>query len=217
MQLIFDSALLAYASEFAGRFAPFQGVEVAPLDPASPSGGATVTALSDHGAIGMVGFDPKGRADRTLVLRPEPALAKACRGIKSAERDVRIEGDDPAALLARVTTYYKAHSNHKDFTVSTVRDAPFPPYRQVVQSVLERWGAEPGETSTAGRYDLTLLTKAIRLMEDDASSIVISGYEGGPLRLQREDTQIVLLLMPQAAEAIPPAPDWLIRYASTSP
>jgi hypothetical protein len=50
-------------------------------------------------------------------------------------------------------------------------------------------------------------------MVDDSDSLVLSGYQGGPLRLQREDLQMVVLLMPQTALPIPAAPDWLGQYA----
>jgi len=212
MRLTFDSSLLALAADFTGKFAPYQGVEIAPLRADRPEDGVTVAAL-DRGAIGMVGYDPDGRADCSLLLLPEPDLVKACRGIKSADRDVCVQGDDPGNLSARVTTYYKAHSTFKEFTARAA-DGEFPPYRQVVTSVLQRWGHRPDASSTAGRYDLSLLTKAMRAMVDDADSIVVSGYDGGPLRLQREDLHVVLLLMPQTAVPVPEAPEWLHAYSS---
>lgn len=212
MQLTLDSSLLAFAGDFTGKYVPYQGVEIAPLDPSRPEAGVTVAAL-DRAAIGMVGYDPNGRADTTLLLLPEPDLIKACRGIKTAERDIRIEGDTLDGLTARVTTYYKAHSTFKDFTVQAAT-GKFPPYRQIVTTILKRWGATPETSTTAGRYDLGLLTKAVRAMVDDTDSIVISGYDGGPLRLQREDLHVVLLLMPQTAAPIPTVPDWLHAYSA---
>lgn len=211
MQLSFNSALLAYAADFAGKYGSDQGVEVAPLRPGEPEAGVTVSAFN-RGVIGMIGFDPDGRTTERLVLHPDSDLLKAARGIKSAERDVRIEGDDLAALNARVTTYYKAHSTFKDFKIAASRN--FSSYRAAVDAALKRWGTTPELSSTAGRYDMALLLSAVKTMVDDTDSLVISGYDGGPLRLQREDLDIVVLLMPQTALPIPAAPAWLGEYAA---
>jgi hypothetical protein len=211
MQLSFNSALLAYAADFTGKYGSDQGVEVAPLRPGEPEAGVTVSAFN-RGAIGMIGFDPDGRTSERIVLHPSPELVKAARGIKSAERDVRIEGDVTGPLNARVTTYYKAHSTFKDFELRVSRD--FSSYRVAVDAALGRWGDTPDLSSTAGRYDMALLLSAIKTMVDDTDSLVICGYDGGPLRLQREDIQIIVLLMPQAAEPIPPVPSWLRDYVA---
>lgn len=211
MQIAFHSALLAYAGSFAGQFGD-AGIEVAPLSAENPRSGVTVAAFN-RGAIGMIGYDPAGRASERVVLLPSNDLLKAAKGIKTAERDIRVEGDDPQALSARVTTYYKEHNTFKDFTVRC-SDRPFPSYRAAIEAAVGRWGAEPKVSSTAGRYDIGLLLSAIKAMVDDTDSIVISGYDGGPLRLQREDIQIVVLLMPQEAQPIPAVPPWLSDYAA---
>lgn len=212
MQASFDSSLFAYAGDFCGRYADDRGIEVAPLRSGDPGSGVTVSAFN-RGAIGMIGYDPNGRIPERTVFLPEADLLKACRGIKTAERDIRIDGDDPSQLSARVTTYHKAHTTYKDFVLS-VSGTPLPPYRLAISAALQRWGATPESSSTVGRYDISLLLSAIKAMVDDTDSLVISGYDGGPLRLQREDLQIVIVLMPQTAVPIPPVPDWLEAYAT---
>lgn len=198
----FSSALLALAASFTGKYAPFQGVQIAPL-----AGGVSVVA-SNRGAAAFFGYDPKGHATDEIVVLPDNELIKAARGIKTAEREVTIDG--PTAL---VTTYYKDHSTSKEFPV-TLSSVPFPPMRAVIDQAIAYWGETPEVTTTAGRYDLQLLDKAIRAMADDSSSLVIAGYQGGPLRLQREDLHAVVLIMPQTAQPVPAAPPWLATYAS---
>jgi hypothetical protein len=211
MRLTLDSSLLSCAASFTGKYGTDKGVEIAPLRAGDPESGVTVAAFN-RGAVGMIGYDPFGRGDDSILLFPDSKLTLATKGIKTADRDICIEGDDVADLTARVTTYYKAHSTHKDFKVSASQELPC--YRPAIAAALDRWGATPAVSTTAGRYDLGLLLAAVKAMVDDGDSLVISGYDGGPLRLQREDLQIVVLLMPQTAQPIPTAPNWLAEYAA---
>jgi len=210
MRLTFNSALLAYAAAFTGKFGTDQGIEVAPLRYGDLDSGVTIAAFN-RGAVGMIGYDPEGKADASALIFPDSALVKAANGIKTAGRDVCIEGDELSSLAARVTTYYKEHNTFKDFTIRA--SSELPSYRPAIAAALERWGTTPETSTTAGRYDLSLLLPAIKAMVDDSDSLVLSGYHGGPLRLQREDIQMVVLLMPQTAQPIPAAPDWLSQYA----
>ena len=41
----------------------------------------------------------------------------------------------------------------------------------------------------------------------------MSAFDGGPMRLQTDRGNVVILVMPQTAEPIPPIPDWLINFA----
>lgn len=199
--LQFKSGLLATACDFVGTYAPCQGVRIGPL-----AGGVVVTA-TNRGAVAMIGFDPRGTATETAVILPSKELATACNGIKTAEREVTIEDD-----MAVVTTYYKEHSTSKEVPIRRSTQ-PFPDISGVVRQALRFWGETPDTSTTAGRYDLPLLYRSIKAMTASAHSIVISGYQGGPLRIQREDTEIIVLLMPQTAEPIPPVPVWLSDYA----
>ena len=204
--LRFNSALFAFAAEFVGQYVPYQGIEIAPL-----AGGVSIAA-TNRGAVAMLAFDPNGLATETTVLLPGDELARACKGIKTAQRELVVEDDN-----AVVTTYYKGHSTSKEFPVHRSRSG-FPALRQVIRSALRYWGETPELSRTAGRYDVQLLHRSIKAMVDDADSVVLSAFQGGPLRLQREDIdrcEIVVLLMPQEAQAIPPVPPWLATYVES--
>lgn len=202
--LRFNSALFAFAAEFVGQYVPYQGIEIAPL-----AGGVSIAA-TNRGAVAMLAFDPNGLATETAVLLPGDELARACKGIKTAQRELVVEGDE-----AVVTTYYKAHSTSKEFPVQRSAGG-FSSLRQVIRGAVRYWGETPELSRTAGRYDMQLLHKSIKAMVDDTDSVVLSAFQGGPLRLQREDLQIVVMLMPQEAQAIPALPPWLSTYAELS-
>ena len=51
--------------------------------------------------------DPSGRTDETIKLLPDPELMKFCRGIKTADRELRIEGNN-----ALVTTFRKSTTSN---------------------------------------------------------------------------------------------------------
>ena len=201
-----DSALFSHAADVTGKFAPCQGIELA----SHPSGqGITVTALADSQAMVMIGYDPKGTADEpATVFLPTPEIKAASKGIKSAERELVIQDG-----VATVTTYYQSHSVGKAFPIATT-NVPFPPVRSVIARAVEFWGSSPVQLGTSGRYDLPLLLSAMKSMADATNSLVISPYPYGPLRLQREDLSIVVMLMPQVAVPIPPLPDWLLSYGA---
>jgi hypothetical protein len=195
-----NAALFHLAARFTGKYPPFQGITLSPL-----AGGVCVAA-SDRGAVTFVGFDPLGHATDTATFLPSSELVTPCRGIKTAQRELLIEDE-----RAKVTTYFKEHSNSLEFPVTTSSERPC--FRGALREMLQFWGESPEVSSTAGRYDLALLNKAVKSMADDVGSLVISGYNGGPLRLQCEQPRCVVLLMPQTAEPIPPAPPWLSDYA----
>jgi hypothetical protein len=195
------SALFNLAAAFTGKFKPFQGVTLTPH-----AGGVAVTS-SDRGAASFYGFDPNGYAPRAATFSPGKELATACKGIKTAARELIIEGS-----LATVTTYYKEHSTAKDFQILQLDDAP--PMRAAIRGAMDFWGDAPALTTTAGRYDLDLLTKACKTLAEETDQLVLSGYDGGPLRLQSDKLRCVVLLMPQTAQPLPPLPPWLADFAA---
>jgi hypothetical protein len=198
-----NSALLALVGAFAGTYAPFQAIRL------QPHSSGVLVAASDQGRITAFGFDPKGSADESCNLLAGPELLRACSGIKSAERDVAITED-----TATVTTYRK-NGNHevKSFPISQA-STPFPPLDQAVAICIRRWGAAPATSATAGRYDSLYLEQALKTVSHLCESMVISGFDGGPLRLQSEALDLMILIMPQTAEPIPPLPDWIQQFAS---
>ena len=208
--LRFDASLFSLAAQFTGKYAPCQGVTVSPLVPGDATnriGRGVVVTASDRGAATFLALDPQGTADEEAAFIPDDELIKAARGIKTAARELLIEEG-----RATVTTFRKTTSESKEFPVHRTQQR-LPDLPGTIARAVEYWSATPELTTTAGRYDLQLLHKAIRAMVDDTDSIVISAFQGGPLRLQREDTGVVVLLMPQTARPIPPMPAWLLRYA----
>jgi hypothetical protein len=201
MNLRFNSALLHLAAEFTGKYAPWQGIRVAPL-----AGGVSVAA-SDRGAATLIGWDPNGSASSEACLLPSRDLANACKGIKTADRDVSIDDDH-----ALVTTYHKAHSVSKEFSVA-YSSCPPPPFEETIATAISYWGATPELSRTAGRYDLGLLLKALKALGSEDDAVVLSAWQGGPLRLQRGDVQAVILVMPQEAQPLPGIPAWLEDFA----
>jgi hypothetical protein len=201
MNLRFNSALLHLAAEFTGKYAPWQGIRVAPL-----AGGVSVAA-SDRGAATLIGWDPNGSASSEACLLPSRDLANACKGIKTAERDVSIDDDQ-----AVVTTFFKSHSVAKEFPV-TYSSCPPPPFEETIAAAISYWHATPELSRTAGRYDLGLLLKALKALGSEDDAVVLSAWQGGPLRLQRGDVQAVILVMPQEAQPLPGIPAWLEDFA----
>jgi hypothetical protein len=195
-----NSVLFNLAASFTGKYHPFQGVTLTPH-----AGGVVVTA-SNRGAACFYGFDPGGVAPQEATFSPGKELAAACKGIKTAQRELTI--DDSTAL---VTTYYKEHSTAKEFQVTQLSGRP--PLRSAIAKAVDLWGEKPALTTTAGRYDLDLLNRATRAIAEESSALVLSGYDGGPLRLQSEELRCVVLLMPQTAQPIPSLPPWLADYA----
>lgn len=203
--LQFNSALLALAGAFTGPWAPYQAVHLQ-----SHRGGVLVAA-SDGGKVSMLGYDAKGRADESRDILAAPDLLRACAGIKTAERDVRIDGES-----ALVTTYRKTTSAEtKEFPIAPAT-APFPPLDRALAACIARWSAAPSLSATAGRYDTYYLEKAIKTAGHLCDSLVLSAFDGGPLRLQGEGLDVLILVMPQTAEPVPPLPQWVQDFAAIS-
>jgi hypothetical protein len=199
--LQFNSALLAIAGSFAGAYAPYQAIHL------QPHMGGVLVVSSDHGKVSAFGFDPAGRGDETIDLIPSKDLLKSCTGIKSAERDVRIEGD-----TATVTTYRKTAANEVKQFHALRSTAPFPPLDRAIAACMDRWGATPETSATAGRYAAPYLEKAIRAAGSLGDSLVLSAFDGGPLRLHSEEIELMILVMPQTAEPIPALPSWIQQF-----
>lgn len=201
--LQFNSALLAAVGSFTGDYAPYQSVHI------RPHRSGILLAASDHGKVTAVGFDRQGVGDETTSIIPSSELLKACAGIKTAERGIVIDGD-----RAIVTTYYKTSSSkgkelpvHRSLT-------PFPAIDQALAACVARWGATPSLSQTAGRYRIAYLERAIKAAGLLADSLVLSAFDGGPLRLQGESIELIILVMPQTAEPIPELPDWIQAFGA---
>lgn len=201
--LQFKSSLLAICGSFTGPFAPFHAVHVEPA-----AQGGVVVIGSDEGKVTAVGFDPRGHADEAANLLPTSDLLAACKGIKGAERDVTIQNTH-----AQVTTYHKSKNKTKDFPVLRSQE-PYPPIQQALARCLENWGATPDLSRTAGRYSIAYLDRALKAAGHLSDSIVLSAFDGGPMRLQADSLDLLVMVMPQTREPIPPLPEWAITFAN---
>jgi hypothetical protein len=196
--LQFNSALLAAVGSFTGKFAPYQAVLI------QPHAGGVLLAASDGGKVTALGFDRRGSGDAPVTIIPSNELLKASAGIKTAERGVVIDGNS-----AVVTTYYKTSSAQGKELPIHHSITPFPPIDQAIGACIERWSATPATGCTAGRYKVAYLERAIKNAGLLTDSLVLSAFDGGPLRVQSESIELCVLVMPQAAEPIPAIPDWL--------
>lgn len=201
-----NSALLAIASEFVGKFAPYQSIEITP----APTGGVYI-ASTDNGKVACLAHDPSGEGDESIILLPNSDLIKASRGVKTAERSISINGN-----MAMVTTHRKSTSESKEipFHRST---SDFPKLSGAIKDCIARWDEIGKSSATAGRYDITYLQRAIKSLSSINSSVTLHSFDGGPMRIQESSGNIVILVMPQIALPIPPVPDWLRQYSQGAP
>lgn len=202
-----NSAYFSLAAEFTGQFSPCQGVELAP----HPSGqGVTIVSVSDGAAMVFLGYDSSGICDEPpSVFLPGDDIPKAGRGIKTAERELTINGS-----IATVTEYKSKVSSAQEFSIART-STPLPPIPAVIRKAVKLWGEAPELVETTGRYSLPLLTSAVKSMVDRAASVSMYIYPDGPMRLQRDDMSVVVLLMPQTAVEVPPLPRWLLDYGDS--
>lgn len=200
-----DASLVAVCGGFIGQYAPFQSIHI------QPSSSGVLVMASDHGRITVIGHDARGRGDAAATIVPSSELLKACAALKTAKREVLIEGD-----TATVITYRKTTADERRVIPVINASTPFPPIGPALVASIERWGATPQLSATAGRYETAFLEKAIKTVGVCAPSLVLSCFDGGPLRLQSETIDICVLVMPQAAEPIPAVPTWIQEFAASS-
>lgn len=203
--LALDAALVWICGSFTGTYAPFQSIHLKPL-----SNGVLVAA-SDHGRISAIGFDRHGRGDESWTIIPSPELLRSCAPLKSAKRELRLDEQGSAVITFRKTTADEV----KRFP-TTPATTPFPPIADALAACIATWGATPKLSATAGRYDSNYLEKSIKILAAADQSLVLSAFDGGPLRLQSESLDVVVMLMPQCAEPIPPIPDWIQELAGSA-
>ena len=199
-----NSALVAICSEFTGKYAPYQAIEISPA-----TGGGVFVASTDRGNIACLAHDPGGKADETIHLLPDAELMKFCRGIKTADRELSIDGNN-----AMVTTFRKTTSERREAIINK-SISEFPPLAKAICSCLDRWSPAPSVSTTAGRYESTYVERALKGLSSTSESVVLSAFDGGPLRIQTDKADVVVLVMPQVAEKIPPVPEWLSDYAAS--
>lgn len=202
--LSLDSALIAIAAEFTGPYAPYQGVALTP----GPTGGVFVAA-TDQGRIACIAFDPRGRGDESIYLLPSSELLRACKGLKTAEREATL--NEQTAL---VTTFRKSAGNEvKEIPITKSQVTP-PPLAKIMRHCIDTWGATPSLSETAGRYATEYIERAVKSLSNREKSLVFCGFDGGPMRIQSHTGDVIILVMPQTAEPIPAIPAWLQDFAA---
>ena len=112
-----------------------------------------------------------------------------------------------------VTTYKKTTANQVIEVPVMRSQVAFAPLSKAIKSCLDRWSNTPATSATAGRYGLNYINKAIKSLSSFDSSISLSAFDGGPLRIQGADNNLIILVMPQTAEPVPKVPYWLEKYA----
>jgi hypothetical protein len=215
------SSLVALAGRFTSKFAPYQAISIEP----GPAGAGVLVAASNRGASGFVAFDPKGRYEAgapRLKLLPTPELLSACRGIKTAERSLRLDG--PVAV---VSTYTKSTTSHKEMPVAystlTALSA-----RDIALSAVASQIEKPGPThGLFGRFDIALVRDAVRILEEHGEPVLLSIGRGSaardgedrPLRLFSESLNAMVIIMPMKKKDVPypPPPAWLGEVGAQPP
>lgn len=224
MQLTCESRLYAIGCDFAGTYAPYQGIHFCP----GPASIGVIAAASDRGALTFVGYDEAGTIDEAATLLPADELAAASRGLKSGPRTLQI---DTETRIASVTTHLKTKAGKTvEMAAPPVSSIPFPDIHTVVANFIAHWEGLGQQVDSCGRYDAKLLLKALRAAEGLGDSISLSGLSGGPLLVNIEtaledvkkvvrmqSTGLLLMLMPQTAQPVPPPPGWARRWSLDSP
>lgn len=201
-----NSALVAIASEFTGQYAPYQSIQLTP----APNGGLWITS-TDKGNVACLAFDPSGSSDRAYNILPNSELVRASRGVKTASRTLTLEGS-----TAKVITYRKTTSETKEMPFSE-SSSDLPDLPSAIRNCIARWEATDAKTATAGRYSVSYVQRAIKGLSSISSSVTLHSFDGGPMRIQEETGDIVILVMPQTAEPIPSIPDWIYKYSQLKP
>lgn len=216
-----NSALIAIAAEFIGQYSPYQSIEISPR-----KDGGVYVASTDRGNIACVAFDQNGTGDESVCLIPTNDLIKACRGIKTAERTITISpsrvtescpAQPPIAANTAIVTTHRKSTNDRVEVPLQYSSVEFPQLALSLQFLIQQWSETPITSDTAGRYEASYVQKAIKSIATQCSSVVLSSFVGGPMRIQGDNDSVIILVMPQTAEPIPPVPQWLTDYAASQP
>lgn len=211
------SSLIALAGRFTDKFSPFQAISLEP----GPGGSGVLVFASNRGASAFVALDPKGVYDDPaprLKVLPTSELLGLCKGIKSAERSVRIDGE-----TAVVSTYTKSTTSQRETPVAystlpclSARDC-------CAIATRVKWCPPGGAAGLLGRYDIALVRDMVRILEDQGDPVILSIGQGSPenegadrpLRVFSESLNAMAIVMPQKRRdtPYPPMPEWLSQVA----
>lgn len=208
--------LVAIAGRFTHAYEPYQAISIEP----GPGGAGVLVASSDRGAASFVAYDPIGVYDEPhprLKLLPTQELLRPCNGIKTAERRVMIDGEK-----ATISSYGKTKTSVAETPVA-YSSLGCISARDIAYCAARRKAAGASKIAhMLGRFDVSLLRNAIRILEDHGEPVLLSlGHglrpDGGdaPLRLFSESLNAVVLVIPMKKdEPYPPPPPWLAELAT---
>lgn len=200
-----NAAMVSAAAEFTGKYSPYQAIEIRP----NSAGVGVFISATDSGRIAFMAFDETGKGDCSVHLLPTSELLKHARPLKTATRTLRIEDSQATVITERKT---KSESIEIPITLSK---GGFADLAGVMQQVAQRWGKTPSMAETCGRYDAIYLQRAFKAIDVLGGSVVMAALDGGPLRIESSNQDVIVLVMPQTANPIPSLPDFLLSYGQT--
>ena len=199
----FNGAFLAVAADFVGKYSPYQAIQIRP----NPYGDGVFVASTDAGRLAFLAYDASGKATEQLVVLPTPELLKNTRPLKSAQRWIEIDG--PIARCSKLT---KATSKTEEVAVSYSTVEP-PDLVGAMNKVATEWGKDLPHCVNAGNFNANFLSRAFRAIESLGGSITMSHLNGGPLRVESTEHDVIVLVMPETARPIPALPDFLHDFS----
>ena len=205
MTISLNGALIAVAADFVGKYAPYQAIQIRP----NPHGDGVFVASTDAGRLAFLAFDNSGSGDEQINLLPTADLIKNTRPLKSATRWIEIEGS-----TARCSKLTKATQKTEEIQItrSTIEPADLV---GAMKTVAHQWGSDTPNCTNAGNFNPGFLTRAFKAIEALGGSITMSHLNGGPLRIESTDSDVIVLVMPEMARPVPALPHYLKAFAGS--
>lgn len=210
MTIQLQAGLFHLAAGFVGQFSPFQAIEISP-----GRHGLGVFVAATDGNTAFVALDRHGTASCNLALLPEAALVKAAAPIKTAKRTLILDTEENSAS---VFTHRKTTTGSTlVFDLPVVSTVDLPPLRRVLQQVAHAWDTPAmAPVVNSGRYQVNLLLKTLEAAGKLGDLVTLHGWDGGPIRVEAEGSDVLLLVMPTHACVMPGAPPWLEEFCAAS-
>lgn len=205
MTISLNGALIAVAADFVGKYSPYQAIQIRP----NPNGDGVFVASTDAGRLAFLAFDNSGTGDEQINILPTPDLIKNTRPLKSANRWIEIEGS-----TARCSKLTKATTKTEEISItrSTIEPADLV---GAMKTVAHQWGKDVPNCTNAGNFNPGFLTRAFKAIEALGGSITMSHLNGGPLRVESTDSDVIVLVMPEMARPVPALPHYLKAFAGS--
>ena len=84
-----------------------------------------------------------------------------------------------------------------------------------MHAVATQWGKDVPHCVDAGNFSANFLLRAFKAIEVLGGSITMSHLNGGPLRVESTDHDVIVLVMPEMARPIPALPDFLRSFSAS--